>query len=690
MTRLFCALGVAALCATAIEAQNRPLTYDDYYRIERAGATAISPDGDRVAFVRSRVLELENRTHSEVWLVDADGATEAVRLTSPATEAGSPLWSPDGALLAFSSRRDVPGEDAQGSTWFLRMDRPGEAFQITGLAGSPRFDPTNRWIAFTRPVAPPAPPASAAPLTDEERRIVERFDGRAYDWMQFRFDRRGYLPDPTDPQAPAQIFVLPREGGVARQITNLTVDASGIDWKPDGSALAFAADEHQRDEHTYPRSDLWTVSLDGAVTRLTDDEYNWSNPRWSPDGAWLVASGSVGLDVIIRERWDHGSPSDLWLFRADGSQRRNLTESWDLLPGSPTWSSDGRHLLFTAGVGGNTHLFRLAVQSGEVTQVTFGDGRIGSASFSADGRTVAYVGQTAIHPGDVYAGPVGGDARQLTSLNADLLANLDLRAPEQMTFRSPDGTEVEGWVIPPVGYDADDNRSWPMVLNMHGGPHGSYGNSFSFDFHLQSGKGFFVLYTNPRASTGYGEAFRWGTWGSWGDEDYDDVMAGVEAALARYPIDEERMGLTGYSYGGYLTNWIITQNDRFSAAVAGAGISNWMSDYAVADIPRTKETEFYGTPWEEEGLKNLLAASPIVHALGVSTPTLFVHGESDHRVPIEEAEQMYVALKKQQVPARMIRYPESYHGGWTPWRYLHRLYSTMEWWDQWLREKPIS
>jgi dipeptidyl aminopeptidase/acylaminoacyl peptidase len=259
-----------------------------------------------------------------------------------------------------------------------------------------------------------------------------------------------------------------------------------------------------------------------------------------------------------------------------------------------------------------------------------------------------------------------------------------------MTFESDDGTEVEGWVIPPFGYRDGDTRAWPMVLNMHGGPHGAYGNSFSFDFHMQSGQGFFVLYTNPRASTGYGEEFRWGTWGSWGDEDYDDVMAGVDAAIDRFPIDEERMGLTGYSYGGYLTNWLITQTDRFAAAVAGAGISNWMSDYAVADIPRTKETEFYGTPWEKEGLANLLAASPIVHAEGVSTPTLFVHGESDYRVPIEEAEQMYVALQKQGVPAGMVRYPESFHGGWTPWRTLHRMYSTMQWWEEWLREKPIS
>jgi dipeptidyl aminopeptidase/acylaminoacyl peptidase len=685
-------LGILAVLAAPLSAQTRPISYDDYYRIERAGEVALSPDGRRVAFVRSRVLEEENRTHSEIWLVDTDGSSPATRLTSPATEATAPRWSPDGQILAFSSRRDVAGEDQTGSTWFLRMDQPGEAFQIEGLAGTPIFDPTNRRIAFTRPVLPELPRVDDQNLTDEERRIVDRFDGRAYDWMQFRFDRRGYLPDPTDPYAtpPSQIFVMPRAGGPARQLTELPVNASGVSWSNDGEALAFSADMAQRDEHTYPSADLWTVSLDGEVTRLTEDEYNWGGPVFSPDGEWILASGSVGLDVIIRERWDHGSPNDLWIIRADGTERRNLTQDWDLIPRSPSWSPDGREIYFTSGIGGDTHLFRLTVQQGEVEQVTFGEGRLGSVSFSTDRRSVAYVGQTAVHPGDVYAGPVGGDARQLTALNSDLLSELDLRAPERMTFHSPDGTEVEGWVIPPTDYRDGDGRSWPMLLNMHGGPHGAYGNSFSFDFHLQSGKGFFVLYTNPRASTGYGEDFRWGTWGSWGDEDYDDVMAGVDATLERYPVDESRMGLTGYSYGGYLTNWIITQNDRFAAAVAGAGISNWMSDYAVADIPRTKETEFYGTPWEKEGLENLLAASPIVHAEGVTTPTLFVHGESDHRVPIEEAEQMYVALKKQQVPARMVRYPDSYHGGWTPWRYLHRLYSTMEWWDEWLREKPIS
>ncbi|MYG20359.1 MAG: S9 family peptidase, partial [Gemmatimonadales bacterium] len=324
--------------------------------------------------------------------------------------------------------------------------------------------------------------------------------------------------------------------------------------------------------------------------------------------------------------------------------------------------------------------------------VTAGDRRLGSFSFSGDFSRVAFRATAPTEPGDVWVADVGADADdevRLSEVNRDLLAGIALSSPERLSFRSPDGTEVEGWMLPGRGYAAGQG-GFPMVLQMHGGPHGAYGNTFSFDQQLLAAQGYMVLFTNPRASTGYGEDFRWGTWGGWGFNDYDDVMAGVDHAIERYEIDTARMGVTGYSYGGYLTNWVITQTDRFAAAIAGASISNWVSDYAVADIPRTKESEFYGPPWEERGLENLLRSSPIIHAKGVTTPTLFVHGESDHRVPIEEAEQMYVALRKQQVPAKFVRYPDSYHGGWTPWRMVHRMWVQLEWWEQWLRPSATS
>ncbi|HSG09075.1 MAG TPA: S9 family peptidase [Longimicrobiales bacterium] len=693
---------LAALVACAVlpgfaPAQTlRSLSYDDFYRFESAGQVALSPDGRQVVFVRSWTLEEENRNHAELWLVSTDGAGTPTRLTSPSTEASAPAWSPDGRLLAFASRRSVAGDRDGGTTWFLRMDAPGEAFRIPGVGGPPRFDPTNRWIAFTRAVPPKGPrPQADAPSTDAERKIAERFDGKAFDWMGYRFDRRGYLADPRDPWAtpPDQLFVVPREGGEPRQLTHLDVDVGGPAWRPDGGALAFVADTHQRDERSYERADLWMVTLDGTVSRLSDDEFDYGSPAWSPDGRWIATRGGAGLDVVIRERWNHGAPTDLWLFSSDGRERRNLTEDFDLLPGAPEWSPDGRWIYFSSGTGGNSHLFRVPATGGSPEMLTTGDRRVGSVSFSDDHERFAYVAQTPVDPGDVYVAETRdprGTERRLTGLNAELLASLDLQVPSRQVFSSPDGTQVEGWVLPPAGYREGDGRAWPLILNVHGGPHGAYGNEFSFERQLQAAQGYFVLYTNPRGSTGYGEDFLWGTWGSWGDEDYDDVMAGVDHVLSRYPVDPARMGVTGYSYGGYMANWIITQTDRFAAAVAGAGISNWMSDYGTADIPRTKESEFFGAPWEEEGLKNLLASSPIVHAAGVSTPTLFVHGESDHRVPIEEAEQMYTALQKQGVPARMIRYPDSYHGGWTPWRLVHRYWSSMQWWEQWLREKPIS
>ena len=689
---ILAAVGLAA-CTFPSPAvgQGRPLELEDFYRLKSVGSPAISPDGSRVAYVVTSTLEEENRSHSEIWLAPTDGSEPAVRLTSPSFEASSPQWSPDGRVLAFSSRRPEPDGTVTAGTWFLRMDRPaGEAYRLEGLEGTPVFSPDGARIAFTRAVALPE---AAAPTYDSdfERRVVERFDGRAYDWMNYRFDRRGYLPDPRDPRAtpPARLFILDASGGEASRITELDADVRGPAWSPDGERIAFTADAHQRDEHTYERADVWLVDLLGNVARVTDDEFDYSSPSWSPAGDALVVRGNEGLDVVIREGRDRGAASDLFVMRPEsGSSTRNLTVDWDYIPGAPTWAPDG-YVYFSASIGGNAHLFRVPGGGGEVEQLTRGDRRLGGFSFSADHARMAFTSTDPTHPQDVWIASVdGGGETRITDVNRELLAELDMSSPDNLRFESTDGTPIEGWMLPARGYG--DGTARPMILDIHGGPHGAFGNSFSFAHQLLAARGYMVLYTNPRASTGYGEDFRWGTWGAWGFDDYEDVMAGVDHALATYDIDESRLGVTGYSYGGYLTNWVITQTDRFAAAVSGASISNWVSDYGVADIPRTKESEFFGPPWEERGLENLLRSSPIVHAAGVSTPTLFVHGEADLRVPIEEGEQMYVALRKQRVPAKFVRYPESYHGGWTPWRTVHRLWISLEWWDEWLGRRATS
>jgi dipeptidyl aminopeptidase/acylaminoacyl peptidase len=355
----------------------------------------------------------------------------------------------------------------------------------------------------------------------------------------------------------------------------------------------------------------------------------------------------------------------------------NLTAEFDLIP--DLLSSKGDSIYLAAGVGGDTHLFRMPVSGGRVERITKGDRGLGGFTFSSDFSRMAFTAHDSTHPAEAYAAKTDGSSEVKLSEFGKSIADAQLSPAQRIRFASKDGTQIEGWFIEPRGAV---NKPWPMILAIHGGPHGAYGNHFDFEFQWLAANGYAVLYTNPRGSTGYGEKFLWATWGGWGKLDYQDVMAGVDYALAKYPIDAKRLGVTGYSYGGFLTNWIITQTDRFKAALAGAGISNWLSDYGTADIPRTKETEFFGTPWDQEASERMRALSPITHAGNVKTPTMFVHGEADLRVPIEEAEQMYTALKKRRIPAKFIRYPGNYHGGWPPWDMVHRYYYELQWWRE--------
>jgi dipeptidyl aminopeptidase/acylaminoacyl peptidase len=657
----------------------RSLQLEDYYRIESASATAISPDGRWVVFVRNSIIEAENQRHTEIWMSPSDGSTPPVRLSSPAFNASAPQWSPDGKLLAFRSTRTAPGID--GDIWFLRMDQAGgEAFQIPGVGGAPIFSSDNRWIAFTKKTPPQA---KQRELSAFEKELDQRFKGRMYDWMNIRFDGRGYLPDPRDPTAtpPLELYIVAREGGTPRQLTDLGVDVRSAAWRPDSGALALVADSHQRDEYSYERADLWTVSLDGKIRRLTDDGYEYDSPVWTPDGQSLVFRRQQGLNQIIRARQNHGAAVDLYRMAAEGGQMTNLTADWDLIPEAPV--SNGQFIYFSADIAGDVHLFREPASGGVVQQITKGERSLGGFSLSTAADRMAYTATDARHPAEVFSARLDSSAEiKLSGLNEKPLKDVELSPAERIRFRSADGTEMEGWMVLPRAAKAP----YPLILSIHGGPHGSFGDAFNYEFQWMAANGFAVLYINPRGSTGYGEKFLWATWGGWGKLDYQDVMAGVDYALDHYPIDKKHLGVSGYSYGGFLTDWIITQTNRFAAAVTGAGISNWLSDYGTADIPRTKESEFYGAPWDQESSERMRALSPITHAANVKTPTLFVHGEADRRVPIEEAEQMYTALKKLRIPAKFIRYPGNYHGGWPPWDMVHRYYHELEWWQKYLQQ----
>jgi dipeptidyl aminopeptidase/acylaminoacyl peptidase len=691
---------VVAACALAIglpsAAAARPLAVEDYYRLVAVQAPAISPDGRWVAFIRSAIVEAENRRQAELWIVAADGSTAPRRLSDPALTSSSPRWSRDGKLLAFTGRRrgaTAAADDDSEAFWFLNADRLDEpAFHIRGVEGTPIFSPDNKWIAFTKRIAKPKAPVYAS---DAERIINERFKGKSYEWIGYRFDQRGYLPDPRDPNAtpPEELFIVARGGGDARQLTNTTVNVAGATWRPDSGALAFVANEYQRDEYTYNRADLFTVTLDGKITRFTNDGYDHNSPAWSPDGRAIAVRRELGLSGVIAAKQRQGAPTDVVVFAADGSQPAkmvNLTADWDLLPGAPAFSPDGRFVYFSAGIGGTDHLVRVPAGGGAVAQVTTGERRLGNFSPSARWETMAYLAADSAHPDELFASALDGRGeRRLTSFNDPLTKEVEPVKADRIVFTSRDGTEVEGWVLKPRGYDPA--RAWPLILAMHGGPHSAYGNDFSFEHQLFAAAGYLVVYTNPRGSTNYGEKFLWATWGGWGNLDFEDVMAGVDYARTKYHVDEKRLGVTGYSYGGFLTNWVIGHTTRFAAAISGAGISNWLSDYGTADIPRTKESEFMGPPWDPAAHEILRRQSPIEYVANVKTPTLFVDGEADARVPIEEAEQMYTALRKLRVPARMVRYPDSYHGGWSPWNTVHRYYEELKWWRRYLdATRPTS
>jgi dipeptidyl aminopeptidase/acylaminoacyl peptidase len=672
---------MAALVPRA--AQSRPLALEDYYRFVSVQTPAMSPDGRWIAFIKTTILEAENRRQNELWIVASDGSAAARRLTDPSLNVSAPRWSPDGRFLAYAVRRRDAGSESP-AVWFLRAGHLDEQpVQIRGVDGLPIFSPDNKWIAYTKRIAAPRKPQYAS---DGERIINERFKGKAYEWLNYRFDQRGYLPDPRDPEAtpPEELFVVAREGGEPRQLSHAGMNVRTPAWRADSGALAFVANAHERDEYIYERADLWTVTLDGKTTRITDDGYNHQSPAWSPDGRTIAVRRELGLSAVIAAKQDHGAPTEIALIPAGGGSPRNLTADWDLIPGAPGWSPDGRFIFFSAGIGGSDHLFRIAVGGqSRVEQVTTGERHLDGFSPSGNVATMAYVGQDSAHPDELFVASIDGRGeKRVTSFNDALVKDVEPIAAERIQYRSKDGAQIEGWVMKPRGYDPA--RSWPLVLTIHGGPHGAYGDEFSFEHQLFAANGYLVVYSNPRGSTGYGEKFLWGTWGGWGNLDFDDVIGGVDYARSHYTIDDKRLGVAGYSYGGFLTNWVITHTARFAAAVSGAGISNWISDYGTSDIPRTKESEFFGPPWEPRGHETLRKQSPIEYVTSVKTPTLFINGEADARVPIEEAEQMYVALRKLRVPARMVRYPDTYHGGWTPWNTVHRYYEELKWMNRWL------
>jgi dipeptidyl aminopeptidase/acylaminoacyl peptidase len=664
------------------ETARRALQLEDYYRIRSVESPEISPDGRWVAFTVSLPVEEDNGTIRQVWVVEADGTAAPVRLLHGGEDVGRPRWE-DGGRLRYTLRdttwvRD-PGDPSAPPAPVASADAPPE-----GLVS-----PDGRWVARVDTVQ--REPRAERPMTEFQRRHQARFRGADFDWYPFRADGRAFpLPDPASIPA-REVFVEPVDGGhPPRRLTELGLQAGGVQWLPGSDALLFTANADILDELAYGTTDLFQVTTDGVLTRLTEDGYDYGSLDVSPDGRWISYIRSWGTDLIVREGLAHGGPRDLYLRPVEGGEPVNLTADWDLDPSNPRWSPEGGHLYFTAGIGGSVHLFRVAVAGGPVEQVTTGDRRIGSLSFDRDFRRMAYTVGEFHRPSDVWSADIdGGNERRLSDVNASFLEEVDLasRAPETLRWASFDGTEIEGFLLFPPEYDPDTQR-YPLIVMNHGGPHAASGHGFNFKNSLFAAHGYLVFLPNFRASTGYGTDFKWATWGGWGNLDGEDVLSGVDHLIARYGVDRDRVGSTGHSYGGILTNWLITRYpDRFRAAVSGAGESNWTSNYALSDVARTKDTEFFGPPWDPRAREIMVAQSPALNCGGVRAPTLFVHGEVDYRVPLEGSIQLYTCLRRQGVPSRLIIYEGQAHGIQGNWNVVHRTMHELDWWERYLRPR---
>lgn len=680
----------------------RVIEADDLFSIRLVSDPRYSPDGARIAYVVTTLAKKADEYSAVIWIAARDGG-EPVRLTAGSARDSSPCWSPDGTKIAFVSNRapvippDKPApepgnEDTEKSEpastkplpqiWVIPV-QGGEAEQITHRAygaSDPTWSPDGRTIAFLAATAPaddpdhqwaPEPPK---PVADE--RIIDR--------LRYRFDGRGFFAHRFQ-----QVWSVPAAGGEPTLLTGGDTDSGAIAWSPDGSRIAFVGNRTE-DRQVNGVSAIYTVPARGGEIRpLVELDAQFDAPAWSPDGTRLAFLGHL-------DSFRNGLNSNLWTVPAAGGEPTNHSAAFDrslddagmsdVYAGSdqrPVWSPDGGSVFVLASDQGTTHIHRVNLEEKTVGSVTRGDRRVTGFDLSPDGRSVAFVAGDPTTPFELYtARTTGRDERQLCDHNREYLDTVELSPATELRFQSQAGDlEIQGWVIKPPGFT--EGVKYPLIVQIHGGPHSMYGLALFHEMQLMAARGYVVLFTNPRGSSGYGEAFATSTAGTWGESDAPDVLGGLDAILALGYVDEDRVGITGGSYGGYLTNWIIGHSDRFRAAVTQRCVSNFMSMYGTSDIGFDfGEYEWGGTPWGDA--KRLMKHSPITYVEQMTTPLLIIHNENDLRCPIEQAEQLFVALKRQGRDVEFVRIPDENHNlsrTGTPSRRLARLHHLIGWFD---------
>jgi dipeptidyl aminopeptidase/acylaminoacyl peptidase len=669
----------------------RPLDIDDLYAIRLVSEPAISPDGRRVAWVVTTMDRDADTYTAALWIADLDGAN-ARQLTSGAHRDTAPQWAPDGRSIAFVSNR--PGKTSGGSDgdkdkeakpvsqiWTIPVDG-GEARQVTthpNGASSPSWSPDSRRIAFVASDDVEAGDSRTAPAT-----IGETGDEVIVHDIRYRFNGEGFLTRYS------HIWAVDVASGDAVWLTDADANDTSPAWSPDGRQIAFLGNRRD-DRRQRPAQTVQIVSAHGGEVRtVAPDDASFGAVAWSPDGTRLAF---VGHEDALRGGARNNA---VWTVKADGSELRNLTADVDqsfsdagmsdVSTGAstpPVWADDGT-LLVLGSLRGATRIWRVTPDGGTPKALTPDDQRVIQFALSPDGETLVTVTGGMSRPFRLCRA-TGSGKRQETIFdpNEQLVKETWLAEPIPLDVTAPDGGAVQAWLLPPRGLTADGTVKYPLILEIHGGPHAMYGYAMFHEMQVMASRGYGVLLCNPRGSSGYGEAFTGVTRGTWGESDMPDVMAAVDAACGLDWVDADRLGVTGGSYGGYLTNWIVSHDTRFKAAVTQRCVSNFHSFVGTSDIGFDFGIfEFDGTPWCDA--EKLLKYSPISYVDRIETPLLIIHSEQDLRCPIEQAEQMYTALKYLGREVGFVRIPGESHElsrSGTPSRRIARLQHLIGWFD---------
>jgi dipeptidyl aminopeptidase/acylaminoacyl peptidase len=650
---LLCATTLCLAVSFTVAQQLRGITPEDYFAFEFVSDPNLAPDGKLVAYVVTKVDRAQNRRNSSIWIVATDASRAPWQFTTSPQNSNSPRWSPDGKWLAFLSAR--PSADAGTGTATPASDQPrnqiyllsmsgGEARRLTNLKNGVstfRWSPDGaRMIAVSR-IGPSDNRADSRPENKE------RSDVRHYKDSSYKFNDSGWFDDRR-----THFWVVELGSGNAKQITEGNDwNDSDPQWSPDGTRIAFVSNRTGKEYNENRNTDVWVIAADGSsLTKISDHDESDNNPRWSPDGKTIAYTG---------ELHDQDHPK-IWLAPSTGGKPSVLAvDNLDLIPSGMEWSADGNSIYFETGVKGEFQIFRADLKRRTAEQVTKGPRAVRNADFNWTTSSMVYLANDFKHLDDIYVANLsGGSERKLTSLNEALWKQLQFANVERFTYKSADDWDVAGFLVKPIGWQ--EGKKYPLILSVHGGPAGQYGVDWYHEFQVYAAKGYAVLFTNPRGSTGYGQKFERGIAGEWGGKDYQDVMNGVDAGLKKYPwLDAEHMGVTGGSYGGFMTNWIVGHTDRFKAAVTLRSVVNFISDEGTRDGAYGHTPDFGGDLFEKFDL--FWDRSPLKYAKNVKTPTLILHSDNDFRVPLEQGEQWFRALKHFGVTTEIVMFPRENH-----------------------------